>query len=125
MLPQFNETGNLPPGIHRASLEKIVDRFGQGSELRKAQAESLQWLMPLCKDAGIVRVLINGSFVTDVPEPNDVDCLLLQGAEYRRDSMAAQQLLAGLPFLELKIVERPEFDFYAEVVFGTDRDFEA
>jgi len=125
MLPQFNEKGSLPPGIHRASLEEIVDRFGQGSELRKAQAESLQWLMPLCKDAGIVRVLINGSFVTDVLEPNDVDCVLLQGPDYHRNSVAAGQLLEGLPFLELKIVESAEFDLYAEVLFASDRDLEA
>ena len=114
MLPQFNERGNLPPGIHRASLEEIVDRFSP-----------LQWLMPLCKNAGIARVLINGSFVTDALEPNDVDCVLLQGPDYHRNSVAAGQLLAGLPFLELKIVERAEFDLYAEVIFASDRDLEA
>ena len=68
-------------------------------------------------------MIINGSFVTNAREPNDVDCLLLQGPAYRRDSEAAQQLLAGLPFLELKIVEKDEFDLYADVVFASDRDF--
>jgi len=123
MLPAFDERGNLPRGVHLASLQEVIERFGQGSELRQVQAESLEWLIPMCKAAGIIRLLINGSFVSNAPEPNDVDCVLLQGPNYRRDSAAAQQLLAGLPFLELKIVEKDEFDLYAEVVFASDREF--
>lgn len=123
MLPPFDERGNPPRGIHLAPLKEILGRFGQGSELRQVQGESLEWLIPLCKAAGIERVLINGSFVTSAPEPNDVDCVLLQGPTYRRDSAASQQILAGLPFLELKIVEQDEFDLYAQVVFASDRDF--
>jgi hypothetical protein len=122
MLPEFDERGNLPRGIHCASLKEIIERFGQGSELRQVQGESLEWLVPLCKSAGIIRLLINGSFVTNASDPNDVDCLLLQGPAYHRDSTAAQQLLAGLPFLELKIGEKDEFELYAEVIFGSDRD---
>jgi len=79
----------------------------------------------LVQRRGIVRVLINGSLVTDVLEPNDVDCVLLQGPDYHRNSVAAGQLLAGLPFLELKIVEKTEFDLYAEVLFASDRDLKA
>ena len=41
--------------------------------------ESIRWLADLAKRAGVERLIINGSFVTDVPEPNDVDCVLLIG----------------------------------------------
>jgi len=44
MVPPFQSGGYLPPGIHRASLDEIEARFGQGSELRKVQMESLRWL---------------------------------------------------------------------------------
>jgi hypothetical protein len=58
-------------------LDEITDRFGRGSEQREAQAQSLRWLVPLCRPARITKLLINGSFISDRPEPNDVDCVLL------------------------------------------------
>ena len=72
--------------------------------------------------AGIVRILINGSFVTDRDELNDVDSVLLQGPEYSASSEAAVELRRGLPFLEVKIVNEADYEFFATTVFGTDRD---
>ena len=56
MIPPFNDDGYLPPGIHPATLEEIAARFGQESELRRAEMESLQWLVqvarvPACSDS--------------------------------------------------------------------------
>ena len=103
-------------------LQEVLDRFGSGSAQREAQAQSLQWLVPICRRAGIAKLLINGSFVTDRLEPNDVDCVLLQGPAYRTDSDAAAELRQGLPFLEIKIVTQADYQFFAETVFGTARD---
>lgn len=83
MIPPFNENGYLPPGLHEASLEEIAVRFGQESELRRAQMQSLRWLVPIAKRAGVKRLVINGSSVTDIFEPNDVDCVLLIGSDFR------------------------------------------
>jgi hypothetical protein len=44
MIPDCNDDGYLPPGIHPATLDQIAARFGQESELRQAQMESLRWL---------------------------------------------------------------------------------
>jgi hypothetical protein len=121
MIPDFNDDGYLPAGIHAASIEDVVARFGVVSELRRAQAQSLRWLLPLCRDAGIRRLILNGSFVTDVDEPNDVDCVLLQGDGYNPSSVAASELEQGLPFLSLQIVRSAAFDFLVATFFGTDR----
>ena len=123
MIPAFNENGYLPAGIHHATVQEVRERFGTGSEQREAQAQSLEWLIPLCRRAGITRLLINGSFVTDRLEPNDVDCVLLQGPGYRANSAASAELRVGLPFLEIKIVGEVDYRFFAETVFGTDRDW--
>ncbi len=77
MIPAFYDNGYLPPGIHLATLDEIRDRFGLESEVRRAQMESLVWLVDLARSAGIRRIVVNGSFVTDILEPNDVDCVLL------------------------------------------------
>lgn len=122
MIPDFGERGYLPAGVHPATLSEVVERFGRGSEVREAQSQSLQWLMPLCKAAGIARWLIDGSFVTAIPEPNDVDCVLLQGPAYRRRSRAAGELRKGIPFLEIQVVSQKDFDFLAAIMFATDRN---
>jgi hypothetical protein len=76
MIPPFDEFGCLPPGIHPAKLDEIDARFGKQSELRRVQMESVRWMVDLAMRAGAERIVLNGSFVTDIIEPNDVDCVL-------------------------------------------------
>jgi hypothetical protein len=92
MIPPFDERGNLPPGVHQATLDEIETRFGQESELRRVQMESLRWLVDLARRAGVERLVINGSFVTDVFEPNDVDCALHVGVSFPSDAHAEREL---------------------------------
>lgn len=122
MIPEFDDRGYLPPGVHPASLEELDERFGRQSEVRRAQVESLRWLVGLVERAGARRLIVNGSFVTDVLEPNDVDCVVLLAEDYPRDSRAADELVAGLPFIDLELVEDAEFAILVEEFFATDRD---
>jgi hypothetical protein len=41
-------------------------------------------MVNLASRAGVQRIVLNGSFVTDIMEPNDVDCLLLVGRGFQR-----------------------------------------
>lgn len=120
MIPDFNERGYLPPGIHRALLTEIEERFGRATEIRRAQMQSLDWLVDLAKRAGIERLIINGSFVTDVFEPNDVDCVLLMGASFPRERSAVSELCAGLPFVHMQIVSSKRFKFFVNTFFAAD-----
>ena len=111
MIPPTGANGYLPPGIHPATMEEIIDRFGHGSDQREAQAQSL----------GITRILINGSFVTDYAEPNDVDVVVLVPADYDESSPGAERLLDGLPFLEIKAANQADYGWFV-TLFSTDRD---
>ena len=122
MIPPLDNEGYLPPGIHLATVEEIRARFGQESELRRAQMESLLWLIQLARRAGVQRIVVNGSFVTDKLEPNDVDCVLLVGAGFPRDAAAAADLLSGLPFINMELVDLDAFKHFTEKTFATDRD---
>lgn len=122
MIPAFDDHGYLPPGIHRASLDEVESRFGQQSELRRVQMQSLRWLVDLARRAGVSRIVINGSFVTDVLEPNDVDCVLLIDPTASHDPAADEKLQAGLPFLEIQVAEDEGFTYLVERFFATDRD---
>ena len=110
MIPPFDESGCLPPGIHPATLDEIDARFGQLSELRRVQMDSVRWMAELAARAGVERIVLNGSFVTDIMEPNDVDCVLLFLPDRRRNHAATKALRIGLPFLEIAIVDQKEFD---------------
>jgi len=121
MIPPFNEHGYLPPGIHPATIDEVEARFGLESELRRVQMESLRWLVGLARRAGVARLIVNGSFATDAFEPNDVDCVLLIRAGFPKDKAAEAELLAGLPFLEIHLVNQADFDLLVERFFATDR----
>src|SRR4051812_49162812 len=98
MIPEFNESGFLPPGIHPATFAEIEDRFGRSSEIRRVQMDSVRWMIDLAVRAGVARIVLNGSFVSDIMEPNDVDCVLLFPSPRRGDQTAFRELRAGLPF---------------------------
>ncbi len=68
------------------------------------------------------RIVVNGSFVTDKLEPNDVDCVLLIGPKFPRDAVAEAELLAGLPFINLELVDEDGFRQFTERTFATDRN---
>jgi hypothetical protein len=76
--PAFNEEGDLPQGVYRATLPEILDRFGQGSVQRCAVAERLNRLYQLVASTSqLARFVVFGSFVTAKADPNDVDIVLL------------------------------------------------
>jgi hypothetical protein len=122
MIPASNDDGYLPPGIHGATLEEVTQRFGQGSELRRIQMESLHWLVDLTRRAKVLRIVVNGSFATDLADPNDVDCVLLVGSDFQPDDPSYQELQAQLPFISMQIVDQVGFDFFVNQFFATDRD---
>jgi predicted nucleotidyltransferase len=77
-LPAFNEAGDLPPGVHGATLSEVLERFGQGSVQRCAVADRLTRLYQLAASSGqVARFVVFGSFATAKAEPNDIDILLL------------------------------------------------
>jgi hypothetical protein len=117
----FDDTGCLPPGVHASTPSEIEARFGLQSELRRLQMESVRWMVDLARRAGVQRVVLNGSFLTDIMEPRDVDCVLRVTAGFPTDPTAEEERNAGLPFLEIALVDQPDFDEMVSSVFATDR----
>jgi hypothetical protein len=75
-LPDFNEFGDLPERNHSASLAEVFARFGSGTAQRKAVTDRLQRVFQLAVATGhLDRLVVFGSYVSDVDEPNDVDVI--------------------------------------------------
>ncbi len=121
MIPPFDDSGCLPPGLHQANITQIAARFGTASELRRVQMQSIRWMIDLAIRAGVIRIVLNGSFVTDIMEPNDADCVLLVGSNFPKDAAAEQELLTGLPFLDIALVDQADFDYFVNRFFAHDR----
>jgi hypothetical protein len=69
--PEF-EGGVLPPGIHQAFWREVEERFGWNAQ-RQSLLIGLKSLLEELARAGCSRVWLNGSFVTDKPNPGDFD----------------------------------------------------
>lgn len=121
MIPPFNDSGFLPAGVHLATVAEINARFGGPSELRSVQMDSVRWMIDLAVRAGVQRIVLNGSFVTDIIEPNDVDCVLLIGPGSPIDSAAEDELMQGLPFLDISLVGQVDFEYFTNRFFAFDR----
>jgi hypothetical protein len=72
VLPEFTSAGLLPPGLHRASWQELRERFG-GTRRRARLLEGLLQAASNLRDAGALVIWLDGSFVTDKPNPNDFD----------------------------------------------------
>jgi hypothetical protein len=121
MIPHLTDHGYLPAGIYTATVGEIAERFGHQSELRCVEMESLRWLVDLAWRAGALRIIVNGSFVSGVLEPNDVDCVLLTPSGFPVDAAAEKELLEGLPFVTLHLGEQVVFDLFVDFFFASDR----
>jgi len=80
-IPPFVESGSLPEGVHEATWQEIVDRYGT-TDRRRELLEGLRAALDSLRDAGCPRAYIDGSFVTSKNEPADFDaCWEMAGVD--------------------------------------------
>lgn len=72
MIPEFNDNGNLPPGVHWAEWEEFQEIFGTNLT-RQRMVDGLELAMTQLKAAGCRTIYIDGSFVTTKQKPGDFD----------------------------------------------------
>lgn len=119
MLPDFDDDGCLPLGIHHATLTEVVERFGAGSPERVAETMELSDFVSWAKLAGIKRLVIDGSYTTTAATPNDLDLVILPGEAQPEMGEAALDSSATWPFLHIQVAV--DFQKWALGDFGSDR----
>ena len=85
-IPDLNEDGLLPEGIHEASLEEVRERFGrfQRTDRRPELFSKLALFLTEVRACGLVEaVIVDGSFVTAKDEPSDIDLILVLRSDRR------------------------------------------
>jgi len=93
--PDFNALGDLPIGVYRATMAEVIAHFGRGTTQRVAITARLERLYELAHRTGHVqRFIIFGSYVTEEPNPRDVDIfLVMRGGFQPRDAPPEAQSL--------------------------------
>ena len=99
-VPELDDHGLLPAGVHDCTIDELRARFGsfQTSDRRPRLFEKLQALVSEAWSAPLGRwFVVDGSFVTSKPEPNDIDLLLVLpiGHDLRSDLGPAQYHLVS------------------------------
>lgn len=95
MIPAFDQSGDLPPGVHTTTWIEFHNRFCRftHSDRRPQLCRRLEQLVDEAKASGIVtRVLVGGSLVGETAEPNDFDCIVVLGAETQYETLHPDQL---------------------------------
>ncbi len=77
-LPNLNHEGELPEGIHQATIDEVIAQFGSGTEQRIIVTERLKRIYQLTKETGhLQQLLIFGSYITAKSNPNDIDIVII------------------------------------------------
>lgn len=71
-IPEFDPLGNLPPGIHWATWDQIIEHFG-GTDRRNRLLGGLRRALQSLQKAGCETAYLNGSFITEKENPEDFD----------------------------------------------------
>src|SRR5437667_383728 len=82
MSPVFRFDGHLPAGLHPASEADVTFRFGSSNPRRRRLALTLRRWLELARSVRARRFLIDGSFITEKPEPQDIDAVVLLPADF-------------------------------------------
>ena len=72
-IPNLEANGELPVGIHIATVEEVEDRFGKTNDRRKLLMNGLKNALEQFEKVEVKKVFVDGSFTTDKDEPNDID----------------------------------------------------
>lgn len=96
MIPAFRSDGFLPEGLHVAAEANVTFRFGSSNARRRMLTVKLRRWVALARQVNGRRLLIDGSFVTNKAEPNDIDAVLYLPADFenqvQRESEPALEL---------------------------------
>lgn len=85
-LPSFNIRGVLPKGLHTCTASEFIERYcydsteggGWGNpDSRMSYKPVLEQLFGHSRQRGAKSIVFGGSFITDIPRPDDIDCLVI------------------------------------------------
>ena len=112
MIPAFRPDGYLPEALHQTTDAEATFRFGSTTSRRRRLILRLRRWRVLARDIGARRLLIDGSFVTAKPEPDDIDAVVLLPVNFA--AQVEQGNESAIELEQMLLIRRPEELFAAE-----------
>ena len=112
MIPDFRDDGYLPEGLYATTEADVTFRFGSSTPRRRRLILRLRRWLELTRLTHARRFLVDGSFVTDKSEPNDIDAVDLLAGDFHQQ--VSSGLDAALELEEMLLTRYPEEIFAAE-----------
>ena len=82
-LPRLNDAGELPAGVHQATMDEVLAQFGSGTAQRQGITAHLRRIYHLARATRkLERLILFGSYITAKPDPNDVDIILVMRDDF-------------------------------------------
>ncbi len=92
--PEFDRHGDLPVGIHQATLSEVIAQFGATTMHRSLIGQRLERIYKLAFKTGeLSRFVVYGSFITNKPAPNDVDVFMLMNDSFDTNRVTGDKVL--------------------------------
>ena len=130
MIPNFEDNGKLPAGVHWCSMADIEDKLSF-SQKRLDLIDGLKKVVSSLQKAGCKNIYIDGSFCTNKSEPGDIDgCWDLTGVDPTKlapellvfdDGRKSQKDKFGCEFFPANSIAEPPNVLFIDF-FQKDRD---
>jgi hypothetical protein len=124
VIPSFDTNGNLPPGVHPATLAEVERKFAHNAK-RKELFTGLAGVIKILREANCQEVHLDGSFITTKEEPGDYDLCFeptgLQPTEPLRAFLANKEN-RKTEYLGDIFVRMPEPPYYVDHVRSWQKD---
>ena len=121
-IPDLDSHGLLPPGVHDCTLAEIGQTFSVNNRRQKLFQYLISCLKIEIRPSFHEPIYVDGSFVTDKDEPDDVDVALdLQSSSEERQ-------LRGLKFMienQRRLLKEYRVHFWINFPGDGDNDFSA
>jgi hypothetical protein len=106
---EFQNSGFLSPGIVEMTRDKIFDELGF-TPVRASIFMEFDCALKIIDvfKQGVSGVFVNGSFVSAMPDPGDIDVLIITDHESDAVSMAGQVSALNLPRLDLNVYHKDD-----------------
>jgi hypothetical protein len=114
-IPAFRDDGSLPEGLHEASEEEVIARFGESTARREYLTARVRRWLELARAVGAHGLVIDGSFVTDKAEPNDVDAAIWLPDDFRLQAEAGKAEAVELQTMVLTLEPRELFGIHSRL----------
>jgi len=112
MIPAFRPDGYLPEALHQTTDAEATFRFGSTTSRRRRLILRLRRWLVLARNIGARRLLVDGSFVTAKPEPDDIDAVILLPVNFA--AQVEQGHESAIELEQMLLTRRPEELFAAE-----------